>query len=295
MKIINRRHFLKSAAAIAALLLPRSLFAKTPDHRFHFIHADTLNSWPVADPVAWAVKNKHEPILERAAEGLAKLTAGDGDRVIRLVVRRCRLNLLEIHPEQIVVHHWGQQGRADLRPFFKQHRLARPKVLVELQDRKKENTTTKSSDDFLYGSRIAADFPLDLFMSKWASRFTKQADDWQAAPNTNSGFAWAETEDNRIPWAALKSAWRRAAPMICENCDKPILLVNFGFRPSGLFNRCPNFVRVCGACCRSFQDDSVKDVRRWVEANLDADFQPDFEIVWDRRVRLEPPTKDTIP
>jgi len=233
----NRRHFLQTAAAVtASLVLPRSLFARTPDRSFWYIHADALDSWPVADPVWWSLDHANDPILERATEGLRKLPPDDGDRIIRLVVRRCRLNLLELHPDQVVAHHWGQL-RADLRPFFKQHGLARPVVEIVLRDRKNEIVTTQTGDDFLFGDRLAADFPLELYLSKWSNRFVQQPDDWTAAPGTWSGFAWEGVEDNRIPWAALKSAWRRAAPMICENCDKTILLVNFGFRPSGLFNR----------------------------------------------------------
>jgi hypothetical protein len=280
--MFHRRHFLQStAAALAALILPRNLLARTPDH-FFFIHADSCNSWPVADPVAWSLENVREPILERAAEGLAKLTMSDGDRIVRLVVRRCRLNLLELRPDQVVVHQWGQL-QADLRPFFKTHRLARPEIEIVLRDRKKEITTTKPGDDFLFGDRIAPDFPLDLFQSKWANRFTKEADDRQAAPSTNSGFAWAETENNRIPWVALKSTWRRAAPGVCLNCDTPTILVNFGLRQVGMFNRCPYFVRICGTCRRSFRDETVKDVGEWMAANLDVDVQPRFEMVWGRK------------
>jgi hypothetical protein len=43
---------------------------------------------------------------------------------IRLITRRRKLNLLELRPGRVMVQHWGQQGQADLRPFFKQHRLA---------------------------------------------------------------------------------------------------------------------------------------------------------------------------
>src|SRR4051812_35662863 len=111
--MFHRRHFLKStAAAIAALILPQKLFARTPDH-FFFIHADSCNSWPVADHVAWALENQNQPILERAAEGLAKLTERDDDRIIRLLIRRCGLNLIELQPEHVTVHHWGTQGQAN--------------------------------------------------------------------------------------------------------------------------------------------------------------------------------------
>jgi len=285
----NRRHFLQTTAAVvASWLLPRSLFARTPDRSFWFLHADTLNSFQVADPVQWSLDHAHEPVLERAAESLLKLTPSDGDRIIRLVVRRCRLNLLELHPEQVVVHHWGQHC-ADLRPFIKIHRLACPEVEVVLRDRKKEIVTTQTGDDFLFGDRLAAAFPLDLYLSKFNNRFSNEADDWTPAPGTRSGFAWEGVEDNRIPWVAMKSAWRRATRMICLNCNTPTILVSFGQPWTGLLNRSPRFVHVCGACQRSFRDESVKDVPGSMAANLDAEARPDAEMVWDRRVKREMP------
>jgi hypothetical protein len=79
----------------------------------------------VADPVAWSLENAGQPILGRARERLVTLDAADPERVIRLVVRRCRLNLIELDPGRVVVHHWGQQGQADWHPFFKHQGLAR--------------------------------------------------------------------------------------------------------------------------------------------------------------------------
>jgi hypothetical protein len=98
-------------------MLPQSLFASAPDPNFHFLHTDTLNSWPVTDPVQWPLEHAHEPILARAAEGLSKLTQNDADRIVRLVLRRCSLNLVDVEPGRVVVHYWGP-NRADLRPFF---------------------------------------------------------------------------------------------------------------------------------------------------------------------------------
>ena len=286
----SRREVLKpAAAAIAAVILPKSLFARNPDRSFWFIHADSCTSWPVADPVAWSLEHAHEPVLERATEGLRKLTPDDGDRIIRLVVRRCLLNLLEIHPGQVVVHHWGQH-RADLRAFFKQHRLARQEVEVVLRDRKKEVVTTQTGDSFLFGDRLAADFPLDLYLYNWANRFAIKPDDWTPAPGTRSGYAWAGIEDGLIPWIALKAAWRRAAPLMCLNCDQPTILTNFGYPWTGLFNRTPRFLHVCGACQRSFRDEGVKDVAGWIAANLDEEARPDAEMVWGKRVTWKPPT-----
>jgi len=211
----SRRSFLQTtAAAIGSCLLPGSLFARCPGPSLWFVHADTLDSWPVGDPVRWSLDHAHEPVLGRAAEGLRRLTPDDGDRIIRLVVRRCRLNLHELRPGQVVAHYWGQLGRADLRAFFKTHGLARPQIEVVLRDRKKEVATTRTGDDFLFGDRLATDFPLDLYLGKWSSRFALQADDWTAAPGTRSGYAWGGVED-QIPWIALKAAWRQAAPLTC--------------------------------------------------------------------------------
>lgn len=284
----SRRDLLKiTAAAIASLMLPRSLLAGKPDKSFWFIHADTGDSWPVADPAQWSLENARQPILERASQGLRKLSANDGQRIIKLVVRRCGPNLLELHPGQVVLHHWGQQGQADVRPFFKAHGLARREIEVVVRDRKKEVITTQPGDDFLYGDRLAADFPLDLFQRKWGRRFEQDADDWTPALGTSSGFAWDGVEDGRIPWAALKAAWKRAAPGTCLNCDGPTILTNFGLRQVGMFNRSPNFVHVCGACFRSFKDESVKDVGAWIVENMDAEVRPDAEMMWGRRVKRQ--------
>ncbi len=80
----NRREFFQTTAAIAgSFILPASLFA-TPSSNFHFLHVDSYKDWPLTDPVQWFLQNAYEPILARAAEGLAKLTQNEGDRIIRL-------------------------------------------------------------------------------------------------------------------------------------------------------------------------------------------------------------------
>ncbi len=278
----NRREFLQASAAVAgALFVPHNIFA-CPTH--HFIQTTTLNSWPIANPAQWCLNHKHEPILKRAFDGLCKLTKEEFDRIIRLVVRRCGLNLIQVKPNQVLVHYWSQQ-LADLRPFFKDHQLTFPNVQVTLLDRKKEATTNKTGDEFLYGQPIAKDFPLELFVTKWANRFQKESDDHQAAPKTNSGFAWDGLADGQIPWAALKSAWQRSKPTSCLNCSGETILVNFGFRQVGVFNRLPNFVSVCPNCRRSFVDESIKDVAGWMAENLKTDFCSVREVVWGKRVR----------
>src|SRR5215472_7696457 len=106
----TRRTFLQTAvAAAASLFLPRSLRAEGRPG-FWFLHTETGASWRVGDPVTWALANAREPILERASAGLLELTPADGQRIVRLVTRRCKLNLIEIHTGRVVVHFWGTQG-----------------------------------------------------------------------------------------------------------------------------------------------------------------------------------------
>jgi hypothetical protein len=278
----NRREFLQTTAAIAgALILPKTVLA-TSAPTFHFLHADSCNHWPLTDPVQWSIEHAHDPILARAAEGLGKLTECDGNRIIQLVVRRCSLNLIELQSGCVVVDHWGSQ-QADLKPFFKDHGLARPEIEVLLRDRKKETLTTQSGDSFLYGVPIASDFDLELFKYKWERRFSNEPDDCTAVLGTSSGFAWNGLQDGFIPWAAMKSAWRSGSG-VCLNCSGKTLLVNFGLRQAGVFNRCGFVEHVCGACRRSFRDETV-DVKSWMTASLDVEVRPEAEIIWGKRVK----------
>jgi hypothetical protein len=117
----------------------------------------------------------------------------------------------------------------------------------------------------------------------------EERDDWTAAPQTWSGFAWNGIEPNRIPWAALKSAWRQTTPLVCLNCDQPTLLTNFGHTWAGMFNRRQMFISMCPLCRRLFEDRSVGDVGKWIVKNLDAEVWPDYDMVWDRMKKWEPP------
>ena len=243
-------------------------------------------SWPVLDPIQWSLEHANGPVLARASEGLGKLTVNDGERILRLVLRRCSLSLIEIHSGQVVVDHWGP-NQADLRPFFKAHGLAQPEIEVVLRDRKNDTISKTTGDSFLFGVLLTSDFPLDLFQKKWERRFLNESDDWQGAPNTNSGFAWEGVEEGCIPWIALKSAWRRSGSGVCLNCDGETILTNFGLRQVGFFNRSPVFVSICGECHRRFRDDSISNVRAWILANLDEAVRPDFELMWGKRVKRE--------
>jgi hypothetical protein len=291
----NRRRFLQTAAAVlASSIVPSGLRARENDKSFWFLNADFGESWPVADPVKWSLENARKPVLERAEEGLSRLAPLEGDRIIRLVTRRCGLNLIELLPQRVIIHHWSQEGRADLRPFFKTHGLVRKEIEVIVRDRKREESVTLTGEDFQFGDPIAPDFPVELFQRKWRRRFEGEEDDWSAAPNTLSGYAWEGIEDDRIPWAAIKSAWRRNPGLVCLNCNQPTLLANFGFPMCGMFNRSPRFRHTCGNCRRSFKDDSVKDVGGWIMVNLDAEVQPAFMMVWGRRVKLERPINKPV-
>jgi hypothetical protein len=293
MSFPTRRTFLKTVlAAAASLFLPRILLARRNPTSFWFLHTPTGESWAVDNPVAWALANARQPILERARDRLLTLDAADPQRVIRLVVRRCGLNLLEIRPRRVVVHHWGQQGQGDLRPFFKQHGLATKGVKVALLDRKREVSTLQHGDAFLYGEGLAPFWLWKVYWRKWQRRAVKERDDWTAAPHTWSGFAWEGIEPNRIPWAALKSAWRRTTAPLCLNCDQPTLLTNFGFPWSGMLNSRLLFIHTCGKCRRLFEDRSVGDVGKWIVKNLEAEVWPDYEMVWGNLVKWKPPLGD---
>ena len=161
-----------------------------------------------------------------------------------------------------------------------------PDVQVTLLDRKKEAATQKTGNEFLHGTKIAKDFRIELFLSKWNNRFVNESDDQQAAPSTNSVFASAGLADGQIPSAALKSAWQRLQTAWCRNCDQPTILLNFGLKQVGLFNRSPNFVSIYPKCRCSFVDESIKDVAGWMAGNLSADFLPVGELVWGKRVEL---------
>jgi hypothetical protein len=257
--------------------------------RSFFLLAPTGESWEVADPIQWCLENAHEPILEHGRERLLTLTAADRQRIVRLVVRRCRLNLIEIQRERVIVHHWGQQGRGDLRSFFRKHSLAKQGVEVFLIDRKREVIAVRPGDDFLFGKRLPQGFPLGLYRQKWQRRGQEEPDDGTAAPGSWSSFVWEGVEPGLIPWAVLKAAWRTENPPPCPNCDRPATLAGFGRALCGMFNWRPRFVRFCPVCRRQSEDASPPNLDSWVLAYLDKRTLPGFQRVWGRVVKWQPP------
>src|SRR5207244_3443610 len=144
-------------------------------------------------------------------------TADDGDRITRLVTRRCAIHFIETRPAQVIVHFWGKM--ADLRPLFKRLDLAKNSVKVALRERKHESVIVTSGAEFLSGNPTSEKF-VKVFQAKWGHRFTEQRDDVQAASWSWSNFCWPGVEPGRIPWTVLKSAWQPAQSPSCPNCDQ---------------------------------------------------------------------------
>src|SRR5262245_8065481 len=290
MSFPTRRTFLQTAlAAAASVFLPRFLLARRNPTSFWLLHTPTRESWAVDDPIGWALANARQPILERARERLVTLDAADAQRVVRVVVRRCKLNLIGLRPGRVVVQFWGTQGQGDLRPFFKAHGLARKNVQVVLIDRKRETTTAQTGADFLYGERLAEGFPLRVYLEKWRRRAIEEPDDWTQAPCSSSNYCWEGVEQRWIPWRVLKSAWQHENPPPCRNCDRPTPLTAFGYFVCGFYKRGPAVVRICPLCGSSFEDHSPWDGPGWMLANLDGSLLPSADLMFGR------PVKYTLP
>ena len=287
----TRRDFLQTVlVAAASLILPTRIWAAGGNFKSYWLlHVPSGQSWSISDPASWSLENSGQPLLERGKERLGMLDAADPERVIRLVTRRCKLNLIEIQPEKVVVHYWGQKGQGELRPLFKMHGLSRKNVEVVLTDRKRETSTVKRSQDFLYGERLAERFPVDQYVSKWRNREVEEPDDWQPAPCSSSNYCWPGIEERCIPWAVLKAAWRHEPAPLCLNCDQPTLLIAFGNFPCGLCNLWPTVTRICPLCRSRFADHSPWNGRQWMLANLGESLLPVCEIIFGHRRSVKIP------
>ena len=145
---MDRRDFLLAAAS--AIAVPSIRFTE-PKSKWFVVNTWFCDYWPVDDPVTWALENANQPILERARERLVQLSPADGERIIRLVVRRTSLILVEVNGERVVVNYWGQDTRIDsLRPFFTNQGLVRNEIEVVLIERKREISTIRPGDQFIY-------------------------------------------------------------------------------------------------------------------------------------------------
>jgi hypothetical protein len=256
--------------------------------RSFFLHTPSGESWEVDDPARWCIENAHEPTLESARERLLTLTAADRERIVRLVARLCKLNLIEFQPARVIVHRWGQDGHGDLRPFFKQHSLAKQGVEVFLIDRKREVITVQPGDDFLYGERLPQDFPVGLYRRKWQRRGLEEPSDGTAAPASWSSFVWEGIEPGLVPWAVLKAAWRTENPPPCPNCERPLVLFGFGRAQCGMFNWRARFILLCPECRRQFEENIPSDLGRWLVAHLDWPLLPSFQVIWGKPNKWQP-------
>ncbi len=241
--------------------------------RYFFIHGPTGSTWEVSDPVRWALDHRDEAILAPARDRLLTLTTADGDRILRLVVRRCRLTLVELRGERVLVHFWGPESQADLRPFFKLHGLARPGVEVVMLWRKREWVWSKRGDDFLFGEPHAG-FPWEAYRQEWDRRH-EQDEDWSPAPEALTNFGWPGVEPPLIPWAVLKWLWVHERTQPCPNCDTPTLTVRLWHRRRPWVGGLNSYLtRGCFECRRLFKQDYPGDVLEWVLGNLDRRLWP---------------------
>jgi hypothetical protein len=254
--------------------------------RSYFIHAHTGDSFPVDDPVAWCLGHARDPLLERARERLLTPEARtDPQRVLNVALRRCGLNLAEVRPGHVVVHHWTRL--ADIRPFCKRHRLAHGDVQVATVRHKNGVVTVQPGDDFLYGDRVGAGFPWEAYRQRWERRHEPHPDDWRPSPWARSRYSWVGVEEGRIPWAVLKAAWRRDASPACPNCDTALLTWSFDWRRRGLFNMFGHVARCCFSCRRSFEQPSG-DLWPWLVTTLDAHLLPSWHDHGFGRTDLRP-------
>lgn len=237
--------------------------------QFWFIEATTGAAWQVTDPSSWCLEHAREPILAPARDRLLVLSNADADRIVRLVVRRCRLNLVEVQTARVVVHFWSRGGLAQLRPLFKQLSLARPSIEVFCIDRKREAAVVCPAIDFLFGNAPSPAFSWPAYFEKWRKSALAEPDDWRAAPDSSTNFSWEGVQDERIPWAVLKRAWGREAAAFCLNCDTPLFLTGFWFVRS----KSDVIWRACFRCHRQFEDRSLF-VLRWMVRHLEPDLWP---------------------
>ena len=164
------------------------------------------------------------------------------------------------------MHNWSRIRQTDLQPFFKAQKLTSNSVDVILIDRKRERKAIWSGDDFLYGLPVPVSDLWYCFLSKWQHRWISEPNDWIGVPGTWSDFCWDGIRPNLIPWAALKSAWRREAAPLCPNCDEPMVIIGFGRIRTGLCSISPKFTYVCidhAAGCSKFR--TPRDVEQMDE------------------------------
>jgi hypothetical protein len=169
---------------------------------------------------------------------------------------------------------------------MKAHALARADVRVLLHELKHGILVVTNGTEFLYGSPLHPAFPLQIYLDKWDQRDRHEPDDWTPAPHSWSNFCWPGIPPRSVPWAALKSAWRRSSAPSCMNCSGPMIVFQFGLWRATLLNLYPRFRYFCVGCKRCIEDDKLWEAEDWLRRNLEAETMPTHRRdLWGR---LEP-------
>lgn len=243
--------------------------------RYYLLRVLTGESWPVADPVAWLLEHRLDPLLHRGRERLLTLGPEDGNRIVRLVTRRCGLVLIDlVSPASVVVHHWAEPP-PDIRQFMKDKGLAKHEVKVALENVKNEVVVIQPGDAFLYGRPVEPTFPWPQFEAKWQHRLVPEQDDWQGAPLTRSTLCWDRADlEGTIPWAALKCVWRRDQASPCPNCHTPLAVLRFVWCLPIYCIGLKEIIRGCFRCRQEFRENIDSDFRGWLVSHLDYELLP---------------------
>ena len=263
--------------------------------RYFLLHAPTGESWQVTDPVGWCLEHRLDPLLSRGRERLVTLGPEDGDRIVRLVTRRCGLVLIDLaSPWSVVVHHWAEPP-PDIREFLKNRGLAKHEVKVALANTKNEVVALRPGSDFLHGEPARPRFPWRRFEAKWRRLHVQEPDDWQAAPLTWNTLCWDEADQERvIPWIVLKSIWPRDQAPPCPNCDTPLVVLRFLWVLPILFSGIRRITRGCFGCHQEFTETVEWDFWAWLVKTLNYELLPTHQYgtkKYDLRWRYPPPKR----
>jgi len=255
----------------------------------------TGDFWPTEDLYRWIDDHAHGERFERAWQGLDE--ADDPDRRLRLVLRRCSFQTVEIElppagapaaelsggdaptaaevsPARaiITVQHWSTQ-HGDVRPLFKALGLPRPGNVVRRINRKKGTVSTVDATEYLYGLPPAAGLDLAVLEAKWSRRPAGGPPDWSVATTRVWRDSWPQRLAYGTPWAALEHAWSRVTPLECPNCDEPTILTGYGWQWAGMFRHVGVREYTCLTCRKRF-DEPEADMKAWIAATIAPKFRP---------------------
>jgi len=251
-----------------------------------FLHTLTGDLFSADDPIGWCLENAQTPLLAAGRERLLLCNRRtDGDRILNVALRRCGLNLIDIRPGRVTVRYWT--GLVDLHPILKSRGLLRSDVRVALVRQKTGLVILQPGDDFLSGERPGSDFFWAEYRERWERRHERQPDDEAASPRGRSSYSWERTVEGRIPWVALKSAWRNEPATLCPNCDLPLAVWSFSWRHRTLLSMSGHVARCCFGCRHDFREDTG-DPWPWVVATLDGGLLPASQDDGIKKTDLRP-------